>query len=130
MDPAGFLADIASRDDYEGQLVVQRKLPAHDADFADLSVPLPTALAGTLRAAGIARLYSHQARAADRLREGRHTVIATGTASGKTLAYQIPLFEAVLAGGVALYLSPTKALAQDQLRQMRRFDIDDVSAET
>jgi DEAD/DEAH box helicase domain-containing protein len=130
VDPAGFLAELTSRDDYEDQLVVQRRLPAHDAGFADLSRPLPGPLADAIASAGIERLYSHQAAAADRLRDGLHTVIATGTASGKTLAYQIPVFEGVLDGRVSLYLSPTKALAQDQLRQMGRFDIDEVKADT
>ena len=130
MDPAGFLADLQARDDYEDQLVVGRRLPGREAAFAALQRPLPAPVAAALHAAGTGRLYEHQARAADRLRDGRHTVIATGTASGKTLAYQIPVFEAVLDGRVALYLSPTKALAQDQLRQMRRFDLDDVKADT
>jgi DEAD/DEAH box helicase domain-containing protein len=130
VNPDHFLADLSSRDDYEDQLVVHRKLPAHAAAPGELSRPLPGTLQDALRAAGIDALYTHQAYAADRLRDGKHTDVATGTASGKTLAYQIPVFEAVLDGRVALYLSPTKALAADQLRQMRVFDIDEVRAET
>ena len=130
MDPAFVLADLSSRDDYEGQVVVHRKLPPKAPTFAETERPVPNEVERALRAGGIDRFFLHQARAIDLLRSGTHTVIATGTASGKTLAYQVPIFEAVLAGRVALYLSPTKALAQDQVRQIARFDIDGVHAET
>lgn len=130
MDPAFVIADLSSRDDYEGQAVVHRKLPARPAVYADPERPLPEALVRALRAGGIDRFFRHQADAIDHLRRGTHTVIATGTASGKTLAYQVPIFEAILTGRVALYLSPTKALAQDQIRQITRFGVDGVFPET
>jgi DEAD/DEAH box helicase domain-containing protein len=128
VDPSAFIADVTSRDDYEAQIVVHRRLPARRAQFGKLSRPLPDELAEAMRDGGVGRLYKHQADVADALREGRHTIVATGTASGKTLAYQIPVFEALLDGGTALYLSPTKALAHDQLRQTDRFDIEAVRA--
>ncbi|WP_201294969.1 MULTISPECIES: DEAD/DEAH box helicase [unclassified Nocardiopsis] len=65
---------------------------------------------------GITGPWSHQAEAADLARSGRDVIIATGTASGKSLAFLMPAVDAVDAGGTVLYLSPTKALAQDQLR--------------
>jgi DEAD/DEAH box helicase domain-containing protein len=130
VDPQFVLADLTSREDYEGQVVVQRKLPPRPATFAEPADPLPDEISAALRAAGIDRLFTHQAQAMDLLRSGKHTVVATGTASGKTLAYQVPVFEAVLRGRVAIYLSPTKALAQDQLRQVRRFGLAQVHAET
>ncbi|WP_444962068.1 DEAD/DEAH box helicase [Nocardiopsis sp. M1B1] len=65
---------------------------------------------------GITGPWSHQAEAADLARSGRDVIIATGTASGKSLAFLLPAVDAVDAGGTVLYLSPTKALAQDQLR--------------
>src|SRR5574342_958514 len=72
---------------------------------------------------GIARLYSHQAEAIGLAREGKHVVVSTGTASGKSLAYHLPILERLLLepAGTAFYLFPTKALAQDQLRGLSRF---------
>ncbi len=130
MDPSALLEDLQRRDDYEGQLAVHRTMPEREPRYAELARPLPAVLESALRSSGIADLYSHQATAIDRLRDGHHTVIATGTASGKTIAYHVPVIEALLGGGVALYLSPTKALAQDQLRQISRFELDEVRADT
>ena len=58
----------------------------------------------------------HQARAARLARAGRSVIISTGTASGKSLGYLVPALTAVLGGGTALYIAPTRALAADQLR--------------
>jgi len=70
---------------------------------------------------GVDALYAHQATAIDHLRAGRHVAVATGTASGKSLCYQVPLVESALGGRpeTALMLFPTKALAHDQLRSLR-----------
>src|SRR4029077_5772798 len=67
---------------------------------------------------GIEALWSHQLAAANLARDGRHVVLSTGTASGKSLAYQLPILTALKANprARALYLSPTKALGHDQLR--------------
>ncbi|HEX9766828.1 MAG TPA: DEAD/DEAH box helicase, partial [Nitriliruptorales bacterium] len=81
-------------------------------------------------AAGIDGFYSHQAEAIDLLRARRHTVVATGTASGKSLCYHVPLLEAALDGGTGLYLAPTRALGADQLRQVRRYPLDVLVADT
>ncbi len=69
-------------------------------------------------ASGVQKLYSHQAQAVDHIRKGRHVVVATPTASGKTLIYTLPVLENILKnpGSKALYIFPLKALAQDQLR--------------
>ena len=89
-------------------------------------VPMPDwvepRLASALVGQGIEQLWSHQAQAAQAVRDGRHTVLATGTASGKSLGYLLPGLSAVLEGTQApngrgatlLYLAPTKALAADQ----------------
>ncbi len=84
---------------------------------------------GTL---GVDRLWSHQAEAVDRLRAGRSVVVATGTASGKTLCYQLPIVDAILRGepSTALLVYPTKALAQDQLRRFREWLVPDLVAAT
>ncbi len=73
-----------------------------------------------MHGAGIKRLYSHQARAIDLIRSGRHVVVATPTASGKSLIYNLPVLERLIEdpASKALYLFPLKALAQDQLRSL------------
>ncbi|MEU4830542.1 DEAD/DEAH box helicase [Streptosporangium sp. NPDC023615] len=71
---------------------------------------------------GISGLWPHQAEAAELLHRGQNVIIATGTASGKSLSYLVPALSAVLEGGTVLYLSPTKALAADQLRSLRELD--------
>jgi DEAD/DEAH box helicase domain-containing protein len=63
-------------------------------------------------------LWTHQAAAVDLARAGTSVAVSTGTASGKSLCYQMPVAEAALDGGTALLLFPTKALAQDQLRSL------------
>ncbi len=90
--------------------------PARAARYAELD--LHPQLRPLLRARGIERLYTHQVEGIRLIRAGRHTAIATPTASGKSLTYLLPVWERKLAGdpGFALYLSPLKALAQDQRR--------------
>ncbi|HXH58257.1 DEAD/DEAH box helicase [Iamia sp.] len=99
----------------EGLAHVER-ISARAARFALLTQPLPARLAAHLPAGG---LWSHQAEAIDRARAGTHVAVATGTASGKSLCFQLPIAEAVtepIRSGTALVIGPTKALAQDQLR--------------
>lgn len=96
-------------------------LPARPERTADPARPFAAPVAERLSELGLDTLRTHQAAAIDLLREGRSTVIATGTASGKTLCYQVPIAEAAIDGGTALCLFPTKALAQDQLRSFAEF---------
>ncbi len=79
------------------------------------------ALVEAVKADGVARLYSHQSQAINAARAGQHVIVATGTASGKTLCYNMPVLEATLLDSQAraFYLFPTKALAQDQLRSLK-----------
>ncbi|MCM4079379.1 DEAD/DEAH box helicase [Paractinoplanes hotanensis] len=85
-----------------------------------------------LNAHGIARPWEHQATAASLAAEGIHVVVATGTASGKSLAYQLPVLSRLLGDdrATALYLSPTKALAADQLRAVAKLGLDGVRPAT
>ncbi len=107
-------------------------MPARPAIFGDLDPPLPGALAQRLAEHGIERLYRHQVQAVRSIRSGVHTVLVSGTASGKTLGYQIPLAEAILANPrtSALLVFPTKALAQDQLRSLTALRIPGLVAAT
>ena len=71
---------------------------------------------------GISGLWPHQAEAADLVHRGQNVIISTGTASGKSLSYLVPALSSTLDGGTILYLSPSKALAADQLRALRELD--------
>lgn len=84
---------------------------------------VPTELIAALAAKGIEQPFAHQAAAAEIAHSGGHVVIATGTASGKSLAYQLPALAALLTQpkACALYLSPTKALAADQAESLESF---------
>jgi DEAD/DEAH box helicase domain-containing protein len=117
-----FLARIAAERHYAGQMVHTGRLPERPARHAEPAAPLPGVLAGALAARGIERLYRHQAEAIDLARQGLNVVVVTGTASGKTLAYNLPVLEGLMADpeATALYLFPTKALAQDQLKGLTR----------
>jgi DEAD/DEAH box helicase domain-containing protein len=98
-----------------GSLVVPER-PARHAPFPDTLDPR---LAGALRERGVGRLYSHQREAWDHIQAGRDVVVVTPTASGKTLCYNLPVLQAALEGPAkALYLFPTKALAQDQVAEL------------
>jgi len=89
-------------------------------------------LVAAVRAHGIAAPWAHQAAAASLAHEGSHVVVATGTASGKSLAYQLAVFNRLLTDSraTALYLSPTKALAADQLRSVVRLGLEGVRPAT
>ncbi|HNW95755.1 MAG TPA: DEAD/DEAH box helicase, partial [Anaerolineaceae bacterium] len=93
-------------------------LPPTGAVYEALPNNLPEQLRCILVNRGITRLFSHQAQSLAHLSAGEHVVVSTGTASGKTLCYDIPVIETLLQNpdARALYLFPTKALAQDQFR--------------
>ncbi len=97
------------------------RIGGQQARYRSLERPLLRSLVEAVRAGGVDRLYSHQAQAIDAVRAGGDVVVATGTASGKTLVYNLPVLEAVLQDwrSRAFYLFPTKALAQDQLRSLK-----------
>ncbi|HUV35977.1 MAG TPA: DEAD/DEAH box helicase [Patescibacteria group bacterium] len=123
MDVTKFLKRIEAADFYRDQVVHKHAIPARKARFAPIKTPLPGPLRDVLGRTGIEKLYSHQVDAIEALRTGRSVVIVTSTASGKTLCYNIPVLESLLEDSEsrALYLFPTKALAQDQLRVLRRY---------
>jgi len=101
-------------------LTAVKHLPAREAQYRPLPEWVRPELADAYRAKGIAQLYSHQAAAAELSRAGKDFVVVTPTASGKTLCYNLPVLNAVLENPDtrALYLFPTKALAQDQLAEL------------
>ena len=102
---------------------VWQTTPARPADLRPFPEDLPAALRNALVMHGIVSLYSHQALAWESTRRGENIVLATGTASGKTLGYNLPVLTAWLENpeARALYLFPTKALTQDQLAGLSSF---------
>jgi DEAD/DEAH box helicase domain-containing protein len=101
-------------------LTAVRHIPAREARFRSMPEWVRPELAEAYRAKGIENLYSHQAAAAELARQGKNMVVVTPTASGKTLCYNLPILNAILENPDtrALYLFPTKALAQDQLAEL------------
>ncbi|HET9928850.1 MAG TPA: DEAD/DEAH box helicase [Rubrobacter sp.] len=99
-------------------------LPPREATLVK-SPDLQPELSEALRKMGASRLYSHQLEAYERVRAGENVVVATATASGKSLCYKIPVFQNALgrAKSRAVFLYPTKALAQDQLGKIKAFDL-------
>ncbi len=94
--------------------------PARPAEYADFPEGLDPRLRAALAGQGVHRLYCHQAEAFRRLEAGSNLVIVTPTASGKTLCYNLPVLNLLLADAAAraVYLFPTKALAEDQLHEL------------
>ena len=95
--------------------------PARDARTAPLPDDLHPRVREALAVHGIAELFTHQAEAWKTAARGEHLIVTTGTASGKTLAFNLPILDALAREPKrrALYLYPTKALAQDQLRSLQ-----------
>jgi DEAD/DEAH box helicase domain-containing protein len=118
---AGPGADAA--DGASGPLVFATLLPARPAEYATLGPPLPPPLQRHLDRAGI-RLYRHQVDAIQAVRDGGNVVLSTPTASGKTLGFNLPVFERLAADpqATALYVYPMKALANDQLATLRALE--------
>ncbi|GIP32651.1 DEAD/DEAH box helicase [Paenibacillus sp. J2TS4] len=96
-------------------------IPPREAQYSPFPEELLTDIQDALRERGIFQLYSHQAASFQAVRQGRHTVTVTPTASGKTLCYNLPVLQRILEddSSRALYLFPTKALAQDQVAELK-----------
>jgi DEAD/DEAH box helicase domain-containing protein len=114
------LEGLAARHRAEEVLTAVKHLPAREAVYRSMPEWIRPELAAAYRAKGIEKLYSHQASSAELARAGKNFVVVTPTASGKTLCYNLPVLNAVLENPDtrALYLFPTKALAQDQLTEL------------
>jgi DEAD/DEAH box helicase domain-containing protein len=126
VDPGPFLRSVAP----EGSLVHVRELPVRRAEPQPFPDDLPPVLVERLGLLGVSGLYPHQREALAMTRAGRDVVIATGTASGKTLVYNLAFAATALTEpkATALYLFPTKALARDQLRAVRELRLPQLKA--
>ncbi|MEO8135073.1 MAG: DEAD/DEAH box helicase, partial [Betaproteobacteria bacterium] len=101
------------------RITAELVIPAREGSYAAFPEGLDPRLVTALRARRIERLYSHQRAAWDAIAAGQHTVVVTPTASGKTLCYNLPVLQAAITERAkALYLFPTKALAQDQVAEL------------
>src|SRR5437016_11645988 len=111
---------FAARDEKGEMLTAVRHFPAREAQWADFPSWVHPDLVSAYAEKGISRLYTHQAEAAEAVHAEKNVVIVTPTASGKTLCYNLPVLNATLenSDSRALYLFPTKALAQDQLAEL------------
>lgn len=116
-----FIHHLTTHPDYKQQLVHIQHIPPREPRSGELERPLHPKLEARLRALGITSLYSHQAQAVNAARNGKNVMVATPSASGKTLCYNLAVLQAIAEDPFAraLYLFPTKALAQDQLRSLR-----------
>jgi DEAD/DEAH box helicase domain-containing protein len=124
-------AGVERPDTPDGWVTAVRRLPARPAEYAPFPDEFDAVVRDVLRHRGIAQLYTHQAEAIAHTLAGRNVVITTPTASGKTLCYNAPVLSGILrdAATRALYLFPTKALAQDQLAELHEL-ADQVSRRT
>ncbi|MCX6003210.1 MAG: DEAD/DEAH box helicase [Chloroflexi bacterium] len=120
MDTSFFLDYLVSQPFYYGQIAHIEHIRPRDARFAELEQPLLTELDDCLKRCHLLPLYTHQTEAVNRARQGKNVMVVTSSASGKTLCYNISVLQTLLTqpDSRALYLFPTKALAQDQLRTL------------
>ncbi len=116
----GAIEELAARDQTGEVITSIHHIPPREAQCVPVPGWVRPELAAAYEAKGVTQLYTHQAAAAERVRAGRNVVVVTPTASGKTLCYNLPVLNAVLENSDtrAMYLFPTKALAQDQLAEL------------
>ncbi|MDQ3762951.1 MAG: DEAD/DEAH box helicase [Actinomycetota bacterium] len=119
---------LAGIDSGESPLRHATMIPARAATTVEWPSWVPDRLRESLAVAGVAKPWAHQVAVAELARAGRHVVLATGTASGKSLAYQLPVLTHILADqqATALYLAPTKALGADQIRAVGALGVAEV----
>jgi DEAD/DEAH box helicase domain-containing protein len=135
-DPVAVLDALAAAQ--PGRLRHVHEVPAREASLTPWPQWVHPSVYAACTGAGITSLWSHQREVADLAWSGRHAVVSTGTASGKSLGYLLPVLSAVSdgleaptgRGATALYLSPTKALAADQLARIESWALPGVRAAT
>lgn len=121
---ADIIADIKESEWYTGQIVLDghRVFQPHEPMYGELNFPLSQNMVNALyNTRNITRLYSHQAEAINNLHDGLNVIVSTSTSSGKSLIYQIPVLHELEKDSDtrAMYIFPTKALAQDQRRSLK-----------
>ena len=119
MELTDFVHVLRNDLDYGQALVHHRSIPPQEADYGE-DTDLPAEITGILPHLGIQRLFSHQVQAIKSIRQGENVLVATPTASGKSLIYNLSFLEMLLRNpsAKALYVFPLKALEQDQLKNL------------
>ncbi|MCL2067772.1 MAG: DEAD/DEAH box helicase [Treponema sp.] len=125
MDARENLQKILESPDFAPNIVINRLLPAEEGCYVPFPDGLDKRIVDVLKNRGIDRLYTHQAEVWQKTQEGKNVVVVTPTASGKTLCYNLPCLQALLADESArcLYLFPTKALSQDQQSELNELSL-------
>jgi len=120
MTVSSFIEYIKALSGYRDQIVHIEHLPSRKPSYQEPANSLDRRLESALRSSDLYPLYTHQAIAIDLVHSGENVVVVTGAASGKTLCYNVPVLQSILSDRTsrALYIFPTKALAQDQLRSL------------
>ncbi|KAG0531281.1 hypothetical protein BDA96_04G010000 [Sorghum bicolor] len=125
LDPARMVEHLKQGIGKHGQIRHVQEIPGREASLCPLPSHLSQRTRDALRTIGVTRLYSHQAQAinaaASASGKSKHVVVSTSTSSGKSLCYNVPVLESIsrpAAASCALYIFPTKALAQDQLKTL------------
>ena len=121
MDATAFLDHLKGTDWYDHQIAHVERIPPRLASSGTHRVHLEPTLQGLLESRGPWPLYSHQIEAINALKCGDNVIVATPPASGKSLCYHLPVLDSLLSDRTtrAIYIYPTKALAQDQLKGLR-----------
>lgn len=111
---------LSANKEFNSNITAWKKIDPVAAKYSDFPANLHPKLKQALAAKKIDRLYSHQADAFEKIQQGKNVVIVTPTASGKTLTYNLPVFQKILEQNQSrsIYLFPTKALAQDQVKEL------------
>jgi DEAD/DEAH box helicase domain-containing protein len=121
MPLADVLSSLRLNRDFMKQVVAWEKITSRPAQFQELATVIDPRITRSLSDRGVNQFYSHQAEAISAVQSGQHVVVATATASGKSLCYSVPVLTHMLADPAsrALFLFPTKALAHDQLAETK-----------
>lgn len=123
MNITSFINRLKTSREYKTQVVHHHIIPQRKPVFCDEENFLKSETSSALKDAGVDRIYSHQYESIKAVRDKKNIILSTPTSSGKTLAYNIPVFESVLDDDQtrAFYLFPLKALGQDQLKTIKEF---------
>ena len=121
METLAFLDHLQKHSSYKNQIAHVAHIASREPSYGELTEPLHPTLLSCLEEAHLLPLYSHQAQAINAIRSGKNAFVVTPSASGKTLCYNVPVLDRALREkrSCALYIFPTKALSQDQLRSLQ-----------
>ncbi|KAK2467067.1 hypothetical protein APHAL10511_001325 [Amanita phalloides] len=118
---ASIVEQLFSQEWYKGQIIHRRFIEGKPGQTARITPPLPEAVVEALKSRNIDKLYTHQVAAIQSFNQGKNVVVSTSTASGKSIIYQVPVLSSLLVNPAskAIFVYPTKALAQDQQASLR-----------